>query len=219
MQKLWELANLTRFSFIAENLHLDDFEHSHHMADMLVNRCPNLEDLQIMGVRVLPPILRLLMDGHWPLLKRVSFADSHGLLDHLYESFFETNPNLERFCILGARTIPPICLPNLRSLRLDRWTRCHLIPDDCPNLEYLEVGSEDCMPEILIQMHTLRCLVVHIHVSDFDYLQQLAIVIPQVERLALCLEYHLRSSKSANDVSTFIWQETNQRIHLQILPF
>nr|GAT58528.1 predicted protein [Mycena chlorophos] len=77
---------------------------SQRLWDMLFNRCPNLEELEIQGHSVFPAEMHFLVDGRWPHLRRLVLGDLSidwrtGIIapgqKTTFISFLEAHPELE----------------------------------------------------------------------------------------------------------------------------
>lgn len=88
--------------------------------DMLMHRCPNLEELAIDGVSSFPSDAHCLVQGRWPKLQRLSLGDiiidwsSHAAADQKrpFIAFLEAHPAL-RSLGLSRRNIDPLHLSSL----------------------------------------------------------------------------------------------------------
>ncbi|KAG6832838.1 hypothetical protein H0H87_000192 [Tephrocybe sp. NHM501043] len=82
--KLFDFANLTGFSLTLKHgfydTHMDTFldednASSRLLWDMLIHRCPDLEELVIEGASTLPTDVHTLVDGRWPKLRKLILGD------------------------------------------------------------------------------------------------------------------------------------------------
>jgi hypothetical protein len=120
--QLWNLSNLCRFSFTTGRALLPRDVHKFYdsyMLDMLLEHCPNLEDLHIPGT---DGIARLFLHAWWPHLKRLSFGYGGVPLtkwnDLSIQTFLEKHQTLERLCLpnQSQATWSVNRLPNLKAL-------------------------------------------------------------------------------------------------------
>ncbi|RDB26605.1 hypothetical protein Hypma_005568 [Hypsizygus marmoreus] len=207
---LWKLTNLTHFSFTEHHIDTEADVHVKYtdaMADMLINHCPHLEDLQIFQNHHyhsdLPEesIQKLFKDGHWPNLKRLTIE---GIA--LYENdqrFFASHPKLEKLCIRDGYNCKFVFshLPNLESLDIDWILQSKEMPADvAAHLQYLAVGVPDeswlknedpDFQNVLRSAPNLKCLVLHHAAYAIDHLTSIFECIPNVERLALQWASHM----------------------------
>ncbi|KAG6840685.1 hypothetical protein C0991_005044 [Blastosporella zonata] len=81
---LFDFANLIGFSLTLKHgfydTHMDTFldegnASSRQLWDMLIYRCPNLEELIIEGASTLPTDVHTLVDGRWPKLRKLILGD------------------------------------------------------------------------------------------------------------------------------------------------
>ncbi|KAL0956664.1 hypothetical protein HGRIS_002796 [Hohenbuehelia grisea] len=81
---LFDFADLTGFSLTLKqgfyDNHVDMFLNEDQPAsrkfwDMLINRCPNLEELSIDGISSLPTDAHSLVNGRWPKLRKLTLGD------------------------------------------------------------------------------------------------------------------------------------------------
>jgi hypothetical protein len=102
----------------SENATEDEPIH-HKFRKMLMDRCPNLEELAIDGVSPVPLNAGSLLDGRWPNLRRLSLGDM--ILDWPHRSttekcpfttFLEAHPMLKSLSI-SRRNVDPVHLASL----------------------------------------------------------------------------------------------------------
>lgn len=172
------------------------------MVDMLVNRCPNLEDLEIIqkmdghecGVMALK---ELFIKGRWPKLHRLSVGSVSLTADNADE-FFRSHPLLRQICIRGSSVgLAFHNLPNLRHLHLDYVPKPSEIADIAECLEGLvvtlpEFGYHDDphIKELFVLTSRLRYLVLHDAFYDQDYLMSITHLAPTLERLTFVWQAH-----------------------------
>jgi hypothetical protein len=101
----------------------EDNPTSQQLWDMLIQRCPNLEELTIDGVSPMPTDAHLLVEGRWPKLRKLTLGDVsidwlHGPVDPTqkrpFVTWLEAHPNLESLN-LSRHTIQSVHLSDLDS--------------------------------------------------------------------------------------------------------
>lgn len=99
--------------------------------DMLIHRCPNLEELAIEGYSSVPADVHLILEGRWPALRKLTLGDV--CVDWFQRSispgekrpfiaFLEAHPSLESLS-LSRHTIQPVHFSTLESTSLPNVTR------------------------------------------------------------------------------------------------
>lgn len=189
-------------------------EYVDRMTVMLVDHCPNLEELLLrVGTHGTPNnISQLIHKAHWPRLKVLSLAGQVTEdQDDTLNSFFSNHPQLECLQLCEGITRSPIMrlsnLPNLKSLHLGWGVACRDISEEVTkNLEYvglfLESGQGSKLGTLLSKMSELRqfeLVGVPTPVS-LESLQSMVEACPRLERLALHAG-HLDIEKDALAVS------------------
>ncbi|KAF5385948.1 hypothetical protein D9615_002663 [Tricholomella constricta] len=138
---LFDFVDLIGFSLTLKHgfyeTHMDMFldednASSRQMWDMLIQRCPNLEELIIEGVSTLPTDVHALVEGRWPKLRKLALGDVSidwipGLLaqgeKRPFITFLEAHPTLDSLS-LSRYTIQPAHLATLDpgSLQLSSFS-------------------------------------------------------------------------------------------------
>ncbi|KAG5650890.1 hypothetical protein H0H81_010651 [Sphagnurus paluster] len=126
---LFDFVDLHGFSITLKpgfyDIHMDMFldgnASSRELWDMLIHRCPNLEELTIEGASPLPTDIHALVEGRWPKLRKLSLGDVSidwipGILEQgekrPFVKFLEAHPLLEDLN-LSRYTIQPAHLATL----------------------------------------------------------------------------------------------------------
>lgn len=169
---------------------------------MLVNRCPNLVDLQILqyldNEDDLPEeyMQQMFWNARWPHLERLTVESSH-IPGEIAERFFKCHPLLRHLCIRGIngmfRKIVIDNLPNLRYLGLGWFPEPKNISvATISHLEGLKLPLNDVnrqkvgdLERILSPITHLRCLILCDVYYSSEYLMAIARLAPKVEKLAL----------------------------------
>ncbi|KAG5647179.1 hypothetical protein DXG03_001138 [Asterophora parasitica] len=128
--QLFDFVDLVGFSLTLKHgfydLHMDMFldeedASSRQMWDMLIHRCPNLEELIVEGVSTLPTDVHALVEGRWPKLRKLALGDVSidwipGLVDQgakrPFITFLEAHPTLDSLS-LSRYTIQPVHLATI----------------------------------------------------------------------------------------------------------
>lgn len=186
--RLWELSDLVRFSYVSNGDGLGaDYS---RMYDMLINRCPRLEDLQLYNH--MPLLAPIFSRARWPRLKRLSFRGrSFRAVDQAaFDDFCRAHPTLESLHIDGPLAVNLSHLPNLKSLHisLDSFYR-RVPPSIAPQLENLSLvvdmnpRTAEFAPLPLLP-HVRHLLLAGKNIPK-PCLEQIASAAPNVEKLAL----------------------------------
>ncbi|KAL0947296.1 hypothetical protein HGRIS_013415 [Hohenbuehelia grisea] len=215
---LWKFTDLTKFSFTE---HHNDAElqayitYTNEMADMLIHRCPNLEDLQLYQNHhyhsVLPEeiVQYIFLNGRWPALRRAT-VEGDPLDIAVIDAFFAHHPRLERVMVL-ERDLPARVfsyLTNLKSLSV-RWTK-DLAAGDHKPFEQLTTLSLDLPDHVSGEVckglgRILRSIpsLCHLTLHHATYTQELLLSVqehaPNLTRLALRWDPHEMYIDSVND--------------------
>ncbi|GLB45091.1 hypothetical protein LshimejAT787_1901690 [Lyophyllum shimeji] len=138
---LFDFVDLIGFSLTLKpgfyDAHMDTFldednASSRQLWDMLIHRCPDLEELTIEGVSSLPTDVHTIVEGRWPKLRKLSLGDVSidwvpGVVNQTekrpFISFLEAHPTLESLS-LSRYTIQPAHLATLDpgSLQLSSFS-------------------------------------------------------------------------------------------------
>jgi hypothetical protein len=166
------------------------------MLDMLIHRCPRLEDLQLYQRHAFVDMdfRQLFKHGRWPMLKKLSLVSDMipPTGDGVYE-FFDAHPTLEHIFIPKLTHITPVQrmenIPNVRSLGCVH--PLHLNVNIFTHLEFLALdfahGWEryDFGILALPRLSVLRCLSLNSvqFPSLSAILPRIARAVPNLERL------------------------------------
>ncbi|TFK44191.1 hypothetical protein BDQ12DRAFT_620074 [Crucibulum laeve] len=112
------------------DMFLDDEPTFHRFSEMLVQKCPNLEELTIDGASSVPTDIHFLVEGRWPKLRKLMLGDV--CIDWIprpmnpgekrpFIAFLEDHPHLESLSI-SRHTIQPIHFSALGPTSLGRVT-------------------------------------------------------------------------------------------------
>ncbi|KAF8070018.1 hypothetical protein FPV67DRAFT_1485811 [Lyophyllum atratum] len=138
---LFDFVDLIGFSLTLKagfyDTHMDmfldeDSASSRQLWDMLIHRCPDLEELTIEGISTLPTDVHTLVQGRWPKLRKLALGDVStdwipGAVDQTekrpFISFLEAHPTLDSLS-LSRYTIQPAHLATLDpgSLQLSSFS-------------------------------------------------------------------------------------------------
>jgi hypothetical protein len=175
------------------------------MVDMLVNRCPRLEYIQLRLDHAQPTdITQFFECGHWPMLKKLSIGgetieDSPMILpgSDIFNKFLRNHPTLDHLYI--RHTGPRLALTDGTHLHAidvdpDVLDIRRLYPFDTHHLEFLATidlsgVDRDQNLHILSQMPSLRALVVKCDVFSPAVQDGLMKAIPLIEKLEF-VGYH-----------------------------
>jgi Leucine Rich Repeat len=101
---------------LGSNQPSDEQSASRNFWDMLIRRCPNLEELTIDGISSLPTDVHTLVDGRWPKLRKLTLGDVSidgqlGMVNnsdqkHPFITFLEAHPTLQSLS-LSRHNIQP----------------------------------------------------------------------------------------------------------------
>lgn len=214
--QLWQFKDLTRFSLTFMHVSLDEAvarEYVERMTEMLIDRCPDLEELLLrLGSQEAPnDITSLVTTARWPRLKRLSLAAKVHDDEEVLANFLAKHPQLQELQLCQGITASPIVrlsnLPNLRSLHLGWGVACRdIAPEVTQNLEYLglflDSGADEKLGRLLTNMPKLRQFEL-VGVSEPLSLHSLTSMVkacPCLERLAIH-GAHLEVEEEAFDVS------------------
>lgn len=173
-------------------------EYTKCMLGMLIDRCPRLEDLQLFLNRAgLAQVIRRLMNqGRWPMLKRLTLACMFLEPDENTLDFLVAHPTLECIHISNLRNIRSLYrignAPELRALgyvKLSALKPAIVLQNAFQRLEYLSLdmthvrASPRSDIHILAHVPTLRFL--SLEGVDFPptLMEVIAQAVPQLERL------------------------------------
>lgn len=172
------------------------------MVDMLINRCPNLEDLEVlqqMAGRSFGVVwARILFDkGRWPKLRRLT-TGSQCLIDENADEFFKAHPLLRQITIRGSNfQLPFRHLPSLRHLSLDYIPEPREVVDVAGCLEGFSVfladydGEENSrIDELFPLFRNLRHLLLRNAFYNEKFILGIAQLAPTLERLAFSWNNH-----------------------------
>lgn len=178
---------------------------------MLVDRCPDLEDLHIQAKDSSSPgnMYPLIERGRWPSLKRLSLAIEVGVEERdIMDVFLKNHTTLERLYFCDAHfepagpAFPLNNLPNLRSLHMDLGAQFTICSELANRLDHLGlkffIPSHD--PSSLVpRMPILRSFVYDTTISPdgSTRFRDMLMGFPTLERLAI-------NADLLNAVSTYI---------------
>jgi hypothetical protein len=202
--QLWELSNLRRFSFnIWDNEITGDVAEGYtaRMLDMLINRCPRLEDLHLFQEHNDTVDLRMIFkQGRWPLLKRLSLGSSYNPIlisdpgvPPITLAFFDAHPNLENIFIPRSRNESDMHsngLPNLRAADFGQGDIMAAVPLNAAtnHLEFLSIGIDITseyfveLMQYLAQIPSLRGLAIDASASE-NLMYYIVQATPNIEML------------------------------------
>ncbi|KAF8800240.1 hypothetical protein BYT27DRAFT_6840104 [Phlegmacium glaucopus] len=125
--------------------------------DMLIRRCPHLEELTIDGLSVVPADIHLLVEGRWPALKKLALGDIsidwfprslNPVEKRPFVAFLEAHPYLESLS-LSRHTVQPnhFALLDPASLnRLTSFSGTHQLLQALPHIHHLIKSLTICDP-------------------------------------------------------------------------
>lgn len=169
------------------------------MVDMLVNRCPRLEYLQLrLDHAQNTDITQLFERGRWPMLKKLSIGgkttrDSPMILPNsdIMNKFLTNHPMLERVYIRHGG--PPLALTDIEHLHAidvdpEPLDMQRLNPRDIRHFEYLTTVDlsgldRDRNLHILSHLPSLRALVVKCDILSSSVQEGLIEATPLIEKL------------------------------------
>jgi hypothetical protein len=177
-------------------------EYTARMLDMLINRCPRLEELHLCQEHEDTVDLRMLFkQGRWPLLKRLSLGSRYNPIlisdpgiPPITLAFFDAHPNLENIYIPRSRDESDMHsngLPNLRAADFDQYgdiIAAVPLNSATSHLEFLSVriditsehGAE--LMQYLTQIPSLRGLAVDASGSE-SLMYYIVQAVPNIEML------------------------------------
>ncbi|KAG6850443.1 hypothetical protein H0H93_013315 [Arthromyces matolae] len=140
---LFDFDNLLGFSLTLKHgfydTHMDTFldedtASSRQLWDMLIHRCPNLEELVIEGVSTLPTDFQALVRGRWPKLRKLALGDVS--IDWTpvppdqpnkrpFITFLEAHPSLESLS-LSRYNVLPAHLRTIQQLQALPYHHSHI---------------------------------------------------------------------------------------------
>ena len=93
--------------------------------DLLIAKCPHLEELVLGGTSTVPADIHFVVDGRWPKLRKLSLGDVSIDLFPLvsgekrpFITFLEEHPSIDSLC-LSRRTVQPQHLSTLSATALE----------------------------------------------------------------------------------------------------